>query len=166
MAVDSTKVTVRKSQGTDSMVQNHGVVRKNPTTLTTKMAIDDRGTGNSYRQIEKLLSQQQEQLQELGELLQEVKALKIDMTSVSHTAQQIALQGATKAQADMVAAAKKSMEKVTKENLRQIDEYVKESQRKIEKLKKTTLFEQFNPVAIWITLVMILGMLGYILCFQ
>lgn len=71
------------------------------------------------------------------------------------------LQGATKAQADMVDRAKETMEKVTKENLRQIDSLVRESQKRIERLKKTTLFERLNPVAIWVTMLMILGMLAY-----
>lgn len=132
---------------------------------STKLAIDDRQTGYDAARIESIFNQQRAQqealVQELREMLQELHALKREMENVSHTAQQMALKGATKAQADMVDAAKQSLEKVTKENLRQIDSLVKESQERIKKLKKTTLVERFNPAAIWVTLVIILGMLIY-----
>ncbi|MEW4402889.1 hypothetical protein AB1I62_03970 [Enterococcus sp. AN402] len=132
-----------------------------------KLVVDDRTDNYGEKQLKSLLQEQKDYhgklVQQLENTLEELQTIKKEMTDVSYLAKQMAINGVGKAQEKAEEITMKNLDAVQEKYLVHIEILTRESQKRIERLRKTARINHFIPITTWIMVVMIFVMFCYLL---
>lgn len=120
-------------------------------------AVEKQAAGN-----ERIVGEMQKTLAQMMEIADEIKHIREEEQDESRSAQQMALRGVNRAQAEAEKITLRNIDEVTEKSKTYIDSMVQESKKRIERLAMITLPDRLFYFGKWVALILVLFILTHV----